>query len=201
MIAAAIPLKRLSEAKSRLGGRLSPHERRDLVLWMLRRTVDAVMRSGSVQRLAIVTPESDLADLKGLEVLPDREGLNASLAGAVEWATILHARSLLILPGDLPLIEPGDVREVIQSVTPEARGVAIVRMEDGGTGALYLQPPDLIPLAFGPDSFERHLALARQKHLDPVVLSTRGLAHDVDTPDDLDALLSGNLDCRVLTER
>ena len=53
-----------------------------------------------------------------------------------------------------------------------------------------LAPPDAMPLRFGEPSFAGHLAAARARGLAPRVLVLHGLGLDVDTPDDLAALLA-----------
>jgi 2-phospho-L-lactate guanylyltransferase (CobY/MobA/RfbA family) len=47
-----------------------------------------------------------------------------------------------------------------------------------------------MPLTFGEPSFERHLATARARNLSPRVLTLPGLGLDIDTPEDLTALVA-----------
>ena len=56
-------------------------------------------------------------------------------------------------------------------------------LRDGGTNILGLSPADLIAPAFGPDSFARHCALARDLH--PAVIPLEGAGRDIDVPADL----------------
>jgi len=49
---------------------------------------------------------------------------------------------------------------------------------------LLLRPPDLIPFAFGPDSFAAHCAAARAAGVQPVVYRSPTIALDLDTPED-----------------
>lgn len=186
MIAAVVPFKRLSMAKSRLAPRISSRGRAALMYAMLTRTVDALRHSGVVRHVAVTTSEPGISEALGLPVLPDLGSLNASLAGGVEWARRLGATGLVILPSDLPRITPDAVR----SLTGEGDfgpGVVVAPAKDGGTGALFLSPPDAIQPAFGADSFRRHMELARRAG---AVRSAEieALWMDVDTADDLTAL-------------
>ena len=54
MVTAVIPVKALSEAKSRLGSVLDPERRQELVLEMLKNVLSAVRRS-RVRKLLVVT--------------------------------------------------------------------------------------------------------------------------------------------------
>jgi 2-phospho-L-lactate/phosphoenolpyruvate guanylyltransferase len=184
MIVAAIPVKRLSEAKSRLSPSLLDHERRDLVRRLLARTVDVLHESGVIDRVALVTPEPSTAESLQVELIADSGELNDALAAAVQWALVAGARSLLIVPADLPFISAAEIRAFVDD-DPALYGIAIAPTEDGGTGALLLTPPNIIPPAFGPGSYERHLALARLFGVRAERVLSDALSFDLDTPEDL----------------
>ncbi len=57
-----------------------------------------------------------------------------------------------------------------------------------GTNGLLLAPPDAIPPSFGPDSCERHRALARAAGVRWRIERPPSLLLDIDTGDDLTAL-------------
>jgi 2-phospho-L-lactate/phosphoenolpyruvate guanylyltransferase len=54
-----------------------------------------------------------------------------------------------------------------------------------GTNALLMRPPDALPFAFGPDSFEAHLQAAHKRDLAVQVCERSHLAFDLDTAGDL----------------
>jgi 2-phospho-L-lactate guanylyltransferase len=187
MIAAVIPVKRLESAKSRLAAVLSDGERQALVLDMLDRTIDAVRGCAAVERIALCTPERALAERSGAEWVPDAGDLNASLRAAARWATSAGTSALLILPADLPLVTSADIAALLAAGNGRD-GVAIAACTDGGTGALLLKPPDAIEPSFGPDSYARHIGLARMRHIPVRTVSAEGLTRDLDTEADLAAL-------------
>jgi 2-phospho-L-lactate guanylyltransferase len=53
-----------------------------------------------------------------------------------------------------------------------------------------MRPVDAIPFRFGPGSFDAHLAAARAAGVPTAVVERPGLAFDLDTPADLERLLS-----------
>jgi 2-phospho-L-lactate guanylyltransferase len=69
---------------------------------------------------------------------------------------------------------------------PNPAGVAIAPDRRGtGTNGLALHPPNAIPFRFGADSFAAHQEAAHAADLSVAVVQRRGLAFDLDTPDDL----------------
>jgi len=69
--------------------------------------------------------------------------------------------------------------------------VAVVPDRHGtGTNALLMSPPDAIAPAFGPGSRERHIGRAERAGFDAAVESLESLALDVDTSDDLGAMVA-----------
>lgn len=181
MILAAVPVKRLADAKGRLATSLDADERTHLMLWMLANVVDALRTSQRIDRIALVTVEHELCGRYAVEHIGDAGDLNSSLLDAVAWAR--EADGLLVLPADLPLLGSDDVR-----IITDAPGSAIARTHDGGTGALLLRPPQAIEPTFGVDSFQRHVALAAAARVSLSVISTPGLTIDLDTPQDLAVL-------------
>jgi 2-phospho-L-lactate guanylyltransferase len=59
-----------------------------------------------------------------------------------------------------------------------------------GTNALLMTPPLAIKPSFGPGSRERHLERCTEAGIHGQAVDVASLAHDVDTPEDLDALLA-----------
>ena len=111
-------------------------------------------------------------------------GIRHALAGGCDRA--------VLVPGDTPLLEPGDVATLISRAT----GVLIVPDRHGtGTNALVLSPPDAIGPSFGPDSRSRHVAAAAAARVPHRVEEIPGLTLDVDTPADL-AELAAALEAR-----
>jgi 2-phospho-L-lactate guanylyltransferase len=184
MIVAVVPVKRLSDAKSRLSPGLPAEKRSALALALARRVVSALKGTDAIARVAVVSPEPELSAQFQADWLPDDRDLNSSLARGVRWAEELGAASLLIVPADLPLITAGDVQEFIASAG-DAPGITICATHDGGTGALLLTPPRAVPPAFGLRSFERHVALAEERGVVVHRVTLPAFESDLDTVADL----------------
>jgi len=180
---AIVPIKSLTHAKSRLAPYLSVPERQELVVQLLRHTVDVLRAVQTLEQIVVVSP-----DIHGLEddvvLLPDAGGLNQSLQSAIEWSVTQGIDRVLIVPGDLPYLAPADVRAVLEMGTG-GPSVVLARTQDGGTGALCAWPPDAIKPMFGPFSYAKHVRRAGQANLRVLHVDRRGLACDLDTWQDL----------------
>ncbi|HEY7705248.1 MAG TPA: 2-phospho-L-lactate guanylyltransferase [Acidimicrobiia bacterium] len=176
-----IAIRSFDHAKLRLRQAMPDEVRRQTVAEMARRTAAAVEEAGMT--LAVLSADEEVggwARGNGLLLLEHGaetlNGAGAALVGAAEagqrpWA-VIHA--------DLPLIDADDLRAAARHIE-EGRAV-IAPSADGGTN-LIGTPGTSVEFAYGPGSFRRHLA--RLGALDPIVLTSSGLAFDLDLPDDL----------------
>ncbi len=190
-IVAVVPMKPLRQAKSRLAGRLSPAERASLSLHMLRRVLEACLAAG-VAEVRVIGSEDvvrQAAEGMGAQWRPDQGlGLNGVLAHAFEEAFALGLAPMY-LPADLPLVTPEDVRGLTEASGQGERLALSPAQRDGGTNAIITPLNSPFRPALGTDSFRLHVAQAEALGLSVAVYRCRGLALDLDTPDDLDALL------------
>ena len=112
-----IPMKRLADCKTRLSRRMSPAERADLTLGMLRRVLLAIRGSG-VEVYWVVGGDARVRNLSrnlGAIWMEDLgRNLNDTLTKSFESAR-MRGVSALYLPGDLPFIKPSDFHQLIRS--------------------------------------------------------------------------------------
>jgi 2-phospho-L-lactate guanylyltransferase len=194
MIAALVPVKRLDAAKSRLRSVLGAAEIEGLALAMLGDVLEALLAVPALGRVVVVTPDREVAKAAleaGAEAaLRADPGLNPSLDAAARELADAGARALLVVLGDVPGVEPGDVRALLEALEElGGRGVVLAPCEDGGSAALLRAPHDVIPSCFGPGSAERHRAAARAAGVPLRELPLPGLAIDLDRPEDVEAFL------------
>jgi 2-phospho-L-lactate guanylyltransferase len=199
-----VPVKNTSSAKQRLAAVLDQPSRTALAQAMLHDVLTALHsfvssncalheRKKSSQ-VALVTGDPyavRLAGQCGFEVIADPD--NPGETGAIEMATRVcverGARSTLVIPGDIPLMQAWELDEIVNHAPAE--GSVLVPAGDGrGTNAIFRRPANLFPLRFGNDSFKPHHAAAQATGKPCVVLSLPGIAVDVDNPADLQQLIS-----------
>lgn len=194
---AIVPVKDLEETKSRLSAFLDPKERAVLTLWMLDHVLATLREAHTVERVGVVSPSPRvlfLAEDVDATALPqESRGLNNALEEGRSWAVSEGATSLLVLPADLPYVSAFDVQMLTRLARDER---AVVISPDGareGTNALLMRPADAMPFAFGPDSYETHLRTAKEHGLEVGIYKHASVAHDVDTFEDLQALIDSGL--------
>ena len=193
MIRALVPAKALGEAKGRLASVLSEIERRKLALAMLEDVVRALKAVPAIEGVSVVSPDAEVLSLAAeLDASPVAEsanvrGLNQALARALS-AMSPAPDALLIVPGDVPEVTPGDI-ETLLAALPE-RGIALSPSADRGTCALALRPPDVIALRFGERSSVSHRREAMAIGVPAEVVQIDALSLDVDSPEDLHELLA-----------
>jgi 2-phospho-L-lactate guanylyltransferase len=193
--AGILPVKSPARAKARLGAGLSDVARRSIVAALIEDAFE-LCRATPFLRWWVVSDDAQVrqrAGKLGLQTIADGgEGLNEALGIAIEAVTLAGARSALILSADIPLASPEDLRDLID--TGAISDVVVVPSErDGGTNALLLSPPDLMQPHFGPGSLSAHMGTAEGLGLRCSLLPLPRIGLDIDTGEDVDALLARGL--------
>jgi 2-phospho-L-lactate guanylyltransferase len=194
MIPALVPVKRLAAAKSRLLPELGREGARELALALLADVIAPLRAARGIGPVVVVTEDPEAAAAArgaGARALlrPD-PGLNEAIERAAAELAAEGATALLVVLGDVAGATARDVEALVAALSElGGRGVVIAPSRDGGTSALLRAPHDVIAAAFGPQSADAHRRLAERARVPLRVLALPSLALDVDSADDLRALL------------
>jgi 2-phospho-L-lactate/phosphoenolpyruvate guanylyltransferase len=189
---AILPVKSFGAAKQRLAPALGSGARQALAQAMFADVLASLRRAEGLVAVAVVTADpvaGAAARGKGVLVLRDaaQEGQSAAAAVGIAYALAEGFERVLLVPGDTPLLDPGEVDSLLAAPRP----VSIVPDRHGtGTNALVLQPPDAIAPSFGPGSLTRHVEAAAAAGVSSAVQEVPTLMLDVDTGADLSALIA-----------
>lgn len=180
-----VPMKPPAASKSRLASLLEPQEREAFAERMLVHVLEAI-RDATTGPCWVVGggPRVErIARDNGCAALPELgEDLNTTLEKAIRQ--VAKTGVVLILPADLPLLTAEEVRALVSALGPGQGVIAPDRVGEG-TNAIGFPAGTAVPLSFGLGSFSRHLAGLQGSGLAVRRFDLRGLAFDVDTPEDL----------------
>ena len=185
-----IPAKPFDESKTRLAAVLPLAERVDLSRRLLQQTIHLARQVGEVVVISRSAAVRKLAKQAGAWALVEGgQELNSALQQASEWIIARGGQAILVLPGDLPLLQLSDLTEIVAAGQDAPAVVIAPSQRLDGTNALFLRPPELIEFAFGPGSFAKHQQAARAMiGIEPIIYRTSTTALDLDLPEDLTAL-------------
>lgn len=186
---AILPIKGFDHAKQRLSGLLGSGSRQALAQAMFLDVLASLRHVRGLEAVAVVTgdpraQEAARAERVHLVYDGERAGQSEAALLGIRFAVASGYERVLLVPGDAPLLDPGEVETLL--ARPPGRGVTIVPDRHGsGTNGLLIEPPDAFTPSFGEDSLARHLRAAEAAGLPHRVEHLPSLLHDVDTPDDL----------------
>ena len=194
---AVIPIKQLANAKQRLAGLLTSEERQGLFTAMVEDVLTAIEACPLVDQLVIVTNDEAVAELGlgfGAEIRPEPAVAGLIAAGTETGRQLAEegVNSMVFLPGDVPLVSADELALVLEGfgVLDQAEFLIVPASDMGGSNCVACSPPDCMTFGFGEDSFRRHLGIARDLGLNPVVARLPGIGLDIDTPEDLRQLVA-----------
>jgi 2-phospho-L-lactate/phosphoenolpyruvate guanylyltransferase len=187
--AVVLPVKAFRDAKVRLAPALDPAERAALARTMAAGVV-AAAREIPVWVVCDDDEVADWARALGTEVLwmPER-GLNRAVTEGVAALAAAGVRRAVVCHADLPHAHRLD-HLLATGAGDNATVVLVPDRHRDGTNVLVVPSDAGFAFAYGPGSFDRHVAEAERLGLAVQVVNDPSLSWDVDRPDDLLAVVS-----------
>ena len=188
---AIVPVKPLRRGKSRLAGLLSEEQRTRLNRYLLEHTLTTLNEIPEIEHTLVVSRDPAALALTrsmgGRTVLEDgAPKFNTAIERATIVAQSQGARAVLVLPADLPLVKPSDIKALLQKGNhPPVVVIAPDRRLDG-TNCLFINPAGLIEYGYGPGSFQRHCSRTTEAGAKLEVVYSDRFGLDLDLPEDLE---------------
>jgi 2-phospho-L-lactate/phosphoenolpyruvate guanylyltransferase len=185
---AVVPVKGLTESKTRLSAHLQGDKRRILVEALLEDVLSSIIRSRAYGTIMVISPDENVGSrIRPPEVSFLKQsgmGLNRAVEQANRLATLGHARSLTTVLADIPFAEPGDFREIV-GLGSSGRRVVMAPSKKGGTNVMLTSPPAVISPSYGRWSYSKHLRRAQAGGINAYSISNARVSFDIDTMSDL----------------
>ena len=188
-IVAIIPMKPLSQGKSRLARTLSPEQRANISMGMLRRVLVA-LKGAFIDPVWVVGGDDRVMRLArnqgGIWHEEMGRDLNDTLGKAIEQA-FRRGNSALYIAGDLPFVKPSDIHSFIQASRGAGNVTLAPARRDGGTNAMLIPHGIRFQPELGRRSFSKHLSQAAKLETSVAIAYSPGLGLDLDLVDDLES--------------
>ena len=188
---AIVPVKRFENSKTRLSSILEMEDRIRLSSLMLEDTVKILSSVPLLTQIVIVSPDKraeELATKHGVSFLREEKekGVNLAVALADSYCIREAADATVVIPQDLPLLEPIEVFRACQLAENESRCIVICpSLRYDGTNMLLRKPPSVIATFYDMDSYNMHVKAALKLGIPIKRLFSKSVMYDIDTPEDV----------------
>lgn len=196
---AIVPVKPLRRGKSRLASVLSETERTELNTGMLKRTIKVLRHVSDITTILVVSKDHNALSIArdmGARTIQEEAAphLNIALHRATAVARAYSTQSVLILPADLPLVQPEDIHDLLQHAKDPPVVVVSPDRHESGTNGLVVNPTGILPYSFGVNSFQKHCQDAEALGARLEICRIPSIGLDLDLPEDLELLRSLEVD-------
>jgi 2-phospho-L-lactate/phosphoenolpyruvate guanylyltransferase len=187
---AIVPIKRFENAKTRLSSILDTDDRIRLSLLMLEDTLQILSAVHSLSQLITVSADKRVGEIAvkyGANFLLEEKerGVNSAVALADSYCMKKAADATMVIPHDLPLLDSTDISKACELAENESRCIVICpSLRYDGTNMLLRKPPSIIATFYDADSYNMHVKAAIRLGIPVKRLLSKGLMHDIDTPED-----------------
>jgi 2-phospho-L-lactate guanylyltransferase len=187
---AIVPIKRFENAKTRLSSILDTDDRIRLSLLMLEDTLQILSAVHSLSQLITVSADKRVGEIAvkyGANFLLEEKerGVNSAVALADSYCMKKAADATMVIPHDLPLLDSTDISKACELAENESRCIVICpSLRYDGTNMLLRKPPSIIATFYDADSYNMHVKAAIRLGIPVKRLLSKGLVHDIDTPED-----------------
>jgi len=194
-IAAIIPVKTFSKAKTRLD--LSPQQVEDLCKVMLEEILHIISISPQIEKIIMVTKEKKAIEIgkkfKTVTIVDEKEkSVNSAVALADKYLLENNFHASIVFPQDIPFIKTQDIDFMLNYKTHPNFAIIVPSRRFDGTNALVRMPIDLMETHYDEDSYKIHMNTAKDHTLNVAMVFVKRIMWDIDNIEDLKFVLEQN---------
>jgi len=194
-IAAIIPVKTFSKAKTRLD--LSPQQVEELCIVMLEEILHTLSISPQIEKTVMITKEEKAIHIgrkfNTVTIIDEKEeSVNSAVALADKYLLENNFDASIIFPQDIPFIKTQDIDFMLNYKMHPNFAIIVPSRRFDGTNALARMPIDLMETHYDEDSYKIHMNTAKEHTLNVAMVFVKRIMWDVDNKEDLKFLLEQN---------
>jgi 2-phospho-L-lactate guanylyltransferase len=194
-IAAIIPVKTFSKAKTRLG--LSPQQVEELCKVMLKEILQILSISPQIEKTIMVTKEEKAIEIgkkfNTVIIIDEKEeSVNNAVSLADKYLLENNFDASIVFPQDIPFIKTQDIDFMLNYKMHPNFAIIVPSRRFDGTNALVRMPVDLMKTHYDEDSYKIHMNTAKNHTLNVAMVFVKRIMWDVDNAEDLKFLLEQN---------
>jgi len=194
-IAAIIPVKTFSKAKTRLD--LSPQQVEDLCKTMLEEILYTISISPQIEKIIMVTKEKKAIEIgkkfKVITIVDEKEkSVNSAVALADKYLLENNFHASIVFPQDIPFMKTQDIDFMLNYKTHPNFAIIVPSRRFDGTNALVRMPIDLMETHYDEDSYKIHMNTAKDHTLNVAMVFVKRIMWDIDNVEDLKFVLEQN---------
>lgn len=191
-IAAIVPVKTFSEAKTRL--ELPTKQKEELCKIMLEEILHTLSISPQIQKVIIVTKEQKALEIaKQFDVISiideDEESVNNAVALADKYLLENGFDASIVFPQDIPYMKTQDIDFILNYKIPPNFVIVVPSRRFDGTNALVRMPVNLMKTHYDEDSYKIHMNTAKEFTRNVALVFAKRIMWDIDNKEDLEFLL------------
>ena len=194
-IAAIIPVKTFSKAKTRLN--LSLDQKLKLCEMMLVEVTSTIFNSKKIDKIIIVSKDEVALKLTKkfgvIDIFDNEEsGVNHAVSLADDYLEQNDYDASIVFPQDIPFLQEEDIENLLRFQKSPKSVLIVPSRRFDGTNALLRTPVNLMETHYDEDSYKIHLEVGKSLTSNTSLVLLRRIMMDVDNPEDLEFLLNQN---------
>jgi 2-phospho-L-lactate guanylyltransferase len=192
-IAAIIPVKTFSKAKTRLG--LSQEKTERLCKIMLDEVLSTISKSQKINKIVLVSKDESAFQIGkkyNVEQLfeENEKGVNSAVSLAEKYLISNGYEVSVVFPQDIPLLQSQDIDSLFSFQKNSESLLVVPSRKFDGTNALVRTPVDVIETHYDEDSYRIHISTGRSRRIPTSFVLINRIMWDVDDSSDIEYIMS-----------
>lgn len=202
-VAAIIPVKTFSKAKTRLG--LPQDKTEELCAIMLDEVLSVLSGSERISKTVLVSKDEAAFKIgrkyNAVEILDEHEkGVNEAVTLAERYLADNCIDTSVVFPQDIPMIMPQDVETLLAFQKRPNSMLVVPSRKFDGTNALVRNPVNVVETHYDEDSYKIHLTTGKLRGVHTSFVLISRIMWDVDDRSDIGFIMR-NMEKQGLAEK